>query len=179
MEDGLSKSHAPVTTISGSYSKNIYDGYLKIKETKKRGEPSIKDQVAERFEIEDWEWPRLKVFYEAALDGDETAIDLVRKVDGGQLKISQAYEEYKQELQERAAAADLPKTINLPEVYDQVLRSVGFARNKALQLRRGAPINTSGMSDKDIADLVRELRTAARYYREIGGKISHLVGGTE
>lgn len=173
MEDGLSKSHAPVTTISDGYSKTVYDGYLRIKETKKRGEPSIKDQVAERFEIEDWEWPRLKVVYEAAQDGDELAIGLVRKIDGGQLKISQAYEEYKQELRERAASADLPKTVNLPEIYDQVLRSVGFAEKKALQLRRGAPINTGGMDAKDVADLVRELRAASRYYKEIADKISH------
>jgi hypothetical protein len=169
MEDGLPGFVTPVS--------KIYDGYLAIMNTKRRGDPPLGEQLRKKFDIEQWEWTRLKVVYELALAGNMQASSLVKQINTGKVTVSAAYGELSRTLKDEAASLDLPKHVKLRDVYDYALRSKAFAETTAQSLRLGVPINTFGMNPDDISDCLVQLRAASKHFKAVADHISRSVGG--
>jgi hypothetical protein len=147
-------------------------------QTKQRGDASLAEQLQERFNIASWEWPRLKVLYEATLAGDTFAEKLIADVEADQTTVSAAYSDLRQHHAVQAEAMNLPSTVRLPMVYEKALRLAGFAETTNMALRHNVRVTAAGMSDKDIADCIQTLRAAGANLKQAADHLSRSkIGG--
>lgn len=157
----------------------IYDAYLEIMRTKRRGDPRLPEQLKQRFRIEGWEWSRLKVVYETALSGDADAARLLEEVDAGSRTLSEAYGALATKRADAAANEEgAPSPVRLRVVQDGTDFVLGWAEKISESLRRGARIEApASMSDADVRSLIKDVYRASKCLREIHAQLSQSQNG--